>query len=129
MIGRLRPLERLEVVNRSQEGFWTVGWREMRRNPAVWQAAIELTLISTALVIVAGLLPTYITDVLDLPVDIGALILSPAAIGVALGLRIASFLARRLPHAVLSSTGFVVFVVGGAMGGREHRGSLRADGF
>jgi hypothetical protein len=30
---------------------------------------------------------------------------------VALGLRIASFLSKRLPHAVLSTTGFMVFVV------------------
>jgi hypothetical protein len=82
----------------------------MRRDAAVWQAAVELTLISTAIIILGGLLPTYIEDVLDLPVDVGALILSPAAGGVALGLRVASFLSRRLPHAVLSTAGFMLFV-------------------
>ncbi|HMO54741.1 MAG TPA: hypothetical protein PJ994_09570, partial [Tepidiformaceae bacterium] len=57
------------------------------------------------------LIPLYINDTLGLPVDLGALILTPAAVGVVLGLRVAGFLARRVPHAVLSSAGFVTFVI------------------
>jgi MFS family permease len=110
-VGRVRRPESTEVGDLADGGFWTVGWRAMRRDPAVWRSAVELTLISMAIIILSGLIPTYIEDVLDLPVDIGALILSPAAAGVALGLRVAGFLSRRLPHAVLSTTGFIVFVV------------------
>jgi len=49
--------------------------------------------------------------VLDLPVDIGAVILTPAVLGVVLGLRVAGFLAHKLPHALLSSFGFFSFCV------------------
>ena len=111
MIGRLRSIDREEVGDLAQGGFWTVGWHAMRRDPRVWQAALELTLISSAVIILAGLLPTYITDILNVPVEIGALILSPLAAGVALGLRIANYLANRIPHAALSTLGFVLFVV------------------
>jgi len=38
-------------------------------------------------------------------------VLLPAAAGVIFGLRIASFLAHRIPHALLSTSGFVAFVV------------------
>jgi MFS family permease len=110
-VGRVRSVEEVEVGDPTEGSFWTTGWRAIQRDPAVRQAVIELTLISTAITILGGLIPTYIQDVLDMPVDLGALILSPAAVGIALGLRVASFLARRLPHAVLSTTGFVVFVV------------------
>jgi MFS family permease len=90
--------------------WWLTGWRAMRSDAHVMNAAVELTLLSTVLIILSGLIPTYISDVLDLPVDIGALILTPAAIGVVLGLRVASFLARRVPHAFLSTVGFFWFV-------------------
>lgn len=112
MVGRVRSV-RVHAVGEPPDagGFWTVGWRAIRRDPAVWHAIVELTLIGATLIILGGLLPTYISDVLDLPVDVGAVILSPAAAGVALGLRVASFLARRVPHAVLSTAGFASFVV------------------
>ena len=71
---------------------------------------VELTLISSTLIILGGLVPKYIEDVLGLPVDIGALVLTPAAAGVVLGLRIAGFLAHRVPHGFLSTTGFTLFV-------------------
>jgi MFS family permease len=77
----------------------------------VMRAALELTLLSTALIILGGLIPTYIEEVLDLPVDIGVVVFMPAAIGVVLGLRVAGFLARRVPHGLLSSTGFFSFVI------------------
>jgi MFS family permease len=49
--------------------------------------------------------------VLHLPIDIGALLLSPAAVGVVLGLRVAGFLSHRVPHTLLSTFGFAGFVV------------------
>ena len=68
-------------------------------------------LVSSALVILAGLIPKYIEDTLGMPVDLGAVILTPAAIGVVAGLRIAGFLAHRVPHGFLSTFGFAAFVI------------------
>jgi len=110
-IGRTTSPTRLEVGGDLTGRWWLTGWRAMRADPRVMHAAIELTLISTALIILSGLIPTYIDDVLDLPIDAGALILTPAAFGVVLGLRVAGFLAHRVPHGLLSTTGFLAFVV------------------
>lgn len=110
-IGKVEPIERKEVGGSVGGRWWQAGWRQMRSDRRVMQAAIELTLMSTSLIILAGLIPKYIEDVLDLPIDIGVLILMPGAAGVVLGLRVAGLLARRVAHAVLSSTGFVTFVV------------------
>ena len=110
-IGRTTSPVRLEIGGEPRGRWWLAGWKAMTSDRQVLHAAIELTLISAALIILSGLIPLYITDTLGLPVDLGALILTPAAIGVVLGLRIAGFLARRVPHAILSTTGFVTFVV------------------
>ena len=91
------------------DSWWQAGWRAMRRDPAVFKAAIELTLITMMLIILGGLIPTYIRDVLELPFEIGALVLTPAAIGVIVGLRVAGPLAHHLPHGLLSSVGFAAF--------------------
>ena len=112
MIGRVHSAADSEVGGTGERGgpWWKVGWLAIRADPVVLGAAIELTLISMALIILGGLIPTYIRDVLDLPLEVGALVLTPVAIGVVFGLRVAGFLARRVPHSLLSSTGFVVFV-------------------
>jgi MFS family permease len=110
-IGAVRAPARREVGGEPAGPWWLVGWRTMRSDPRVMHAASEAVVISSALIILAGLIPGYIKDVLGLPVDIGAVILMPAAIGVALGLRVAGLLAHRVSHTALSSTGFVAFVV------------------
>lgn len=111
MIGPVRGGERLEVGGEHHAPWWKVGWNQLRSDRFVWHAAIELTLIQMTVIIVGGLIPTYIDEVLDLPIEIGVLVLMPAAIGITLGLRIAGFLAKRIPHAILSTTGFASFVV------------------
>jgi len=110
-IGRTTSPSRREVGGEMAGRWWLTGWRAMRQDRVVMHAALELTLLSAALIILSGLIPTYIEDVLGLPVDIGAVILTPAAVGVVLGLRVASFLSHRVPHALLSTTGFLSFVV------------------
>jgi hypothetical protein len=110
-IGRTRSATRQEVGGELSGRWWLTGWRAMRQDPLVLRAALELTLLSTALIILGGLIPKYIEDVLDLPVDIGAVVFMPAAIGVVVGLRVASFLAHRVPHALLTSSGFFSFVI------------------
>jgi MFS family permease len=109
-IGGTRSKDRREVGGEPGGSWWGAGWRAIKGDRAVMNATIELTLISTALIILSGLIPKYIEDVLDLPVDIGALILTPAAIGIIVGLRVASFLAHRMPHSLLSSVGFISFI-------------------
>ena len=93
----------------ARSSWWRAGWRAMRRDPVVFKAAVELTLVAMLLIILGGLIPTYIRDVLDLPLDVGALVLTPAAVGVIAGLRVAGPLARRVRHAFLSSVGFALF--------------------
>jgi DHA3 family macrolide efflux protein-like MFS transporter len=110
-IGSTRSRVRVEVGGQATGGWWLSGWQAIRSDRQVLHASIELTLIASTLIIMGGLIPLYITDTLGLPVDLGALILTPAALGVVLGLRTAGFLARRVPHALLSSVGFVIFVV------------------
>ncbi|HKS91627.1 MAG TPA: hypothetical protein VJQ83_06840, partial [Tepidiformaceae bacterium] len=110
-IGSTRSETRREVGGGSDGRWWLAGWRQIRSDPAVTQATIELTLISAALIIISGLIPKYIEDILRLPVDVGAIVLSPAAIGIVLGLRVANFLSHRLRHAVLSTAGFIGFVI------------------
>lgn len=110
-IGRVKKPARLELASEPTGRWWAAGWREIRRDEQVTRATIELTLISAAVIIMGGLIPTYIQDTLRLPVEIGALVLMPAAIGVVVGLRLAGFLAHRVPHALLSTVGFLGFVV------------------
>ena len=109
-IGRLQRVERIEIGGDQVGPWWSAGWRAMKADPAVMQAAVELALISMTLIILGGLIPAYISDTLGLPFDAGAVILLPAVVGVALGLRVAAFLAHRVPHALLSTVGFCVFV-------------------
>ena len=114
LIGSTRSHDRQEVGSRAAHtGPWyTAGWHAMRQDPAVMHAAIELTLISAVLIILGGLIPKYIGDTLGLPVDVGAIVLLPAAGGVVLGLRVASYLSHRVPHAALTTAGFLTFVGG-----------------
>ena len=112
LIGSTRSPSRREIGGQAGEGsWWLTGWRQLHADPVLMHAALELTLISTALIILGGLIPKYIEDTLHLPVDVGALVLMPAAAGVILGLRVAAFLAHRVAHAALSTAGFLGFVV------------------
>ena len=73
------PSARKEVGGEWDGPWWKTGWQQMRSDPAVMHSAMELTLISAALIILAGLIPKYIEDTLGLPVDVGAAVLMPAA--------------------------------------------------
>lgn len=110
LIGSTAAPDRREVGGEPGGRWWTAGWRAMRSDRAVLHAAVELTLISATVIILSGLIPTYITEVLGVRIDFGAIVLLPAVVGVAAGLRVAGILARRVPHSLLSSAGFVIFV-------------------
>lgn len=110
-IGRVRSASQSEIGGDSSDPWYVAGWRALRSDPRIWRATLELTLISTSAIILGGLIPTYLQDVLELSVDVGAVVLVPGVLGVILGLRLAGFLAHRVRHSLLSSTGFLVYVV------------------
>jgi MFS transporter, DHA3 family, macrolide efflux protein len=110
-IGRIRAVARAEVGGAHEGRWWLAGYRAMRADRLVWQAASELTLIGATMIVLGGLIPTYISDTLGLPVAVGAVVLLPAVAGVVTGLRVAGALSHRVPHALLSSAGFGTFVV------------------
>lgn len=109
-IGRQARNARDELGGLARDPWYSAGWREMRRDYRVFHAAVELTVIAAALIILGGLIPTYITDVLDLPIEVGVVVLLPAAVGVALGLQLANFFSHRIPVVLLSRAGFIGFV-------------------
>jgi MFS family permease len=110
LIGRIPRTPRGDVGGMAS-GFWFLaGWREIQRQPAVRRAVIQLTLISMTLLILSGIIPVYLSEVLGLPLEVGVIVLAPAALGMALGLRIAGFLAGFVPSVVLSSVGFTGFI-------------------
>ncbi|MFQ5380684.1 MAG: MFS transporter [Dehalococcoidia bacterium] len=111
LIGRVRSPAQSEIGRDGGDPWYVAGWRALRSDPRTWRATLELTLISTSAIILAGLVPAYLQDVLGLSVDIGVVALVPGVIGVGFGLRLAGFLARRVRHSVLSSTGFLIYVV------------------
>jgi MFS family permease len=106
---RVIPLPETPVLD-SGTRWYMQGWRAMRDDPIVWRAAVELTLISTAMLVVATVIPKYIEDVLELPVDIGILVLTPAAFGIAAGLRFSHWIAGKVGPATMSASGFLLFV-------------------
>jgi len=110
LIGRVARPASVELAPTARGSWWAAGWLEVRREPLVTRAVVELTLISAAIILLGGLIPTFIQDTLRLPVEIGALVLLPAAGGIVVGLRLAGYLAHRVPHGLLSSTGFTGFV-------------------
>ncbi|MDZ7729289.1 MAG: MFS transporter [Dehalococcoidia bacterium] len=110
MIGRVVKPERLELGGEVRHPWWLAGLREIQRDAQVARATTEGILIDASLIIVGGLIPIYIQSTLGLPVEIGVLVLTPGAIGVIVGLRLAGYLSHRVSHAVLSSSGFVGFV-------------------
>jgi MFS family permease len=114
---RIRPARPWRTVALPEAGaldtgtrWYMQGWRAMRDDPLVWRAAVELTLISTAMLVVATVIPKYIEEVLRLPVDIGILVLTPAALGIAVGLRFSHWMAGKVGPATMSAGGFLLFV-------------------
>jgi len=111
LIGRVRSPRQSEIGGDEGHPWYVAGWRALRSDSRTWRATLELTLISTSAIILAGLVPAYLQDVLGLPVDVGVVALVPGVIGVGFGLRLAGFLARRVRHSILSSTGFLIYIV------------------
>lgn len=86
------------------------GWRFLRGDRVAFRAATELSLLASAMLIVAVLVPHLTEDVLDTSTENAVYLLAPAVVGLAVGLRTAPILARRTSNAALSAWGFFLFV-------------------
>jgi MFS family permease len=85
-------------------------WRTILYDSKVCSAVVQLTLATTAILVLATLLPHYLSEVLDTRVDNAAFVFAPAAIGLFAGLRLAPWLGQRIGNAQVVTTGFVLFL-------------------
>ena len=71
----------------------------------VWQAAVQLSLATGTLPLVAAMLPLYLTDALGQRVSDVPVVFLPGVLGLLLGLRLVSAIARRRDAAWLATVG------------------------
>ena len=86
-------------------------WRTILYDSKVWSAVVQLTLATTAILVLATLLPHYLSEVLDTRVDNAAFVFAPAALGLLVGLRLAPWLGQRIGNAQVVTLGFLLFLV------------------
>ncbi len=86
-------------------------WRTILYDSKIWSAVVQLTLATTAILVLVTLLPHYLSEVLDTRVDNAAFVFAPAAIGLLAGLRLAPWLGQRVGNAQVVTIGFVLFLV------------------
>lgn len=84
----------------------------LRRHRDVWQAAVQNSLISATLPLLAALVPVYLVEVLDQRVSDLPVIFLPGIVGMLLGLRLVSGLSRRWDPAYLATAGMWLFAAG-----------------
>ncbi len=85
-------------------------WRTILYDSKVDSAVVQLTLATTAILVLVAVLPHYLSEVLDTRVDNAAFVFAPAAIGLLAGLRLAPWLGQRTGNAQVVTTGFVLFL-------------------
>jgi len=86
-------------------------WRTILYDSKVCSAVVQLTLATTAILVLVAVLPHYLSEVLDTRVDNAAFVFAPAAIGLFAGLRLAPWLGQRIGNAQVVTTGFLLFLV------------------
>ncbi len=85
-------------------------WRTILYDSKVASAVVQLTLATTAILVLVAVLPHYLSEVLNTRVDNAAFVFAPAAIGLLAGLRLAPWLGQRTGNAQVVTTGFVLFL-------------------
>ena len=75
-----------------------------------YNALVQLTLVTTAVLVLAVLIPHYVDDVLGTRVDNVAFVFAPAGLGLLLGLRLVPWLDAHIGSARVVTIGFVSFV-------------------
>jgi MFS family permease len=108
--GAVRRERPLAVGGGLAEEFRRV-WRTILQDSRVSSAVFQLTLATTAILVLVAVLPHYLSEVLDTRVDNAAFVFAPAAIGLFAGLRLAPWLGQRIGNAQVVTTGFLLFLV------------------
>jgi MFS family permease len=85
-------------------------WRFLMADTAVYNAVVQLTLVTTAVLVLAVLIPHYVDDILGTRVDNVAFVFAPAGLGLLLGLRLVPWLDTHIGSARVVTIGFVFFV-------------------
>lgn len=85
-------------------------WRFLMADNAAYNALVQLTLVTTAVLVLAVLIPHYVDDVLGTRVDNAAFVFAPAGLGLLLGLRLVPWLDTHIGSARVVTIGFVFFV-------------------
>ena len=78
----------------------------------VWEAAIQNSLISATLPLLAALIPVYLVQVLDQRVSDLPVIFLPGIVGMVLGLRLVGGIARERDASLLATAGMWLFAAG-----------------
>ena len=86
-------------------------WRFLMADSVAYNAIVQLTLATTAVLVLAVLIPHYVDDVLGTRVDNVAFVFAPAGLGLLLGLRLVPWLDAQIGSARVVTIGFVAFVV------------------
>ncbi|KPK48235.1 MAG: hypothetical protein AMJ77_00610 [Dehalococcoidia bacterium SM23_28_2] len=85
-------------------------WQTIVYDSKIFSAVVQLTLATTAILVLVAVLPHYLSDVLDTRVDNAAFVFAPAAIGLLAGLRLAPWLGQRVGNAQVVTMGFLLFL-------------------
>jgi MFS family permease len=86
-------------------------WRFLMADSVAYNALVQLTLVTTAVLVLVVLIPHYVNDVLGTRVDNVAFVFAPAGLGLLLGLRLVPWLDTYIGSARVVTIGFVCFVV------------------
>ena len=85
-------------------------WRFLMADTVAYNAVVQLTLVTTAVLVLAVLIPHYVDDVLGTRVDNVGFVFAPAGLGLLLGLRLVPWLDAQIGSARVVTIGFVSFV-------------------
>lgn len=85
-------------------------WRFLMMDTVTYNALVQLTLVTTAVLVLAVLIPHYVDDILGTRVDNVAFVFAPAGLGLLLGLRLAPWLDAHIGSARVVTIGFLSFV-------------------
>jgi MFS family permease len=107
--GATRQERPVALAGGLREEFTRV-WQTIIYDNKIFSAVVQLTLATTAILVLVAVLPHYLSEVLDTRVDNAAFVFAPAAIGLLAGLRLAPWLGQRVGNAQVVTMGFFLFL-------------------
>ena len=82
----------------------------LRTDRPAYRAMIDVTLMQATVLVLASVLPTFVRDVLGISAGRAVFVFAPAAVGTAVGLKLAAPLARHFGNAIVVTTGITLLV-------------------